>query len=324
VWDYDYYDIRVDFIQGASPDGHHTLNLAQGLYSVNCAAGVCDPSEIQLASGRGSDIADGDHTFWWAIDGRQDTFILTRLAAPCISSDQFPGVTRIFHTTADVSATPTPGPPNTKCNDTRVGGNQEGCSACSGVKAAAANVGMARYSIHEMLVSLNIQDTPLRYSPAYGPSVGFTVTYNQRDTQQPTAFNYSNLGPKWTFGWLSYVTDDPNSQLPLTALYRSGGGAELFAYNQQSASFVIDPQSHATLVKTSSGYERRLPDGSKEVFALSDGATSYPRRIFLTEIYDSANNKVEIKYDSLFRVTCLKDALGKHTTLAYEVGERRA
>ena len=77
-----------------------------------------------------------------------------------------------------------------------------------------------------MLVSLNIQDRPLRYSPAYGPSIDFTVTYNQKETQQPNTFTYSNLGPKWTFGWLSYVSDDPNSQLPLTGLYRSGGGAE--------------------------------------------------------------------------------------------------
>jgi RHS repeat-associated protein len=214
--------------------------------------------------------------------------------------------------------TPTPEPsptsgPNTKCNDEKSGGNSEGC-------AGGCNAGMARYTVHSMLASLNITDTPLKYSPAYGPSIGFTLSYNQRDTQQPATFNYFNLGPKWTFNWLSYVSDDPSSQLLLTGLYRSGGGAEIFAYDGQSNSFVTDPQSHATLVKTSStSYERRLPDGSKEVFATSDGAASYPRRIFLSEIYDSANNKVSLEYDTSLRIVKIKDAQLKETSVSYEL-----
>ena len=39
-----------------------------------------------------------------------------------------------------------------------------------------------------MLVSLNIQDTPLRYPSAYGPAADFTLTYNQKDSQQPASF----------------------------------------------------------------------------------------------------------------------------------------
>ena len=35
---------------------------------------------------------------------------------------------------------------------------------------------MARYTLHTMLVSLNIVDTPLSYTPAVGPPVEFTVT----------------------------------------------------------------------------------------------------------------------------------------------------
>lgn len=95
-----------------------------------------------------------------------------------------------------VSPSPTPGT-NTKCNDDKLGGDSEGCSSCGG---PATSVGMARYTVHSQLVSLNVQDTPLRYSPPYGPGVDFAVTYNQRDTQQPARFAYSNLGPKWTFG----------------------------------------------------------------------------------------------------------------------------
>jgi RHS repeat-associated protein len=223
--------------------------------------------------------------------------------------------------------TPTPGPtpgPNPRCDAPMIGGNQGGtCATCEGAQAAggtAPAVGMARYSVHSRLASLNIQDTPLRYSPPYGPAVDLTVTYNQKENQQPTTFNYANLGPKWTFGWLSYVADDPNSQLPVIGLYRSGGGAEMFPYDAASQSFLVDPRSHAALVKTGvTTYERRLNDGSKQVFALSDGATSYPRRIFMTEIIDAAGNALTLGYDTSFRVTSVTDALNQTTTISYEL-----
>jgi YD repeat-containing protein len=213
-----------------------------------------------------------------------------------------------------LSGAPTPSPTpgaGTTCDAPTVGGDKQGCGSCAG---------MARYTVHSELVSLNIQDTPLRYSPAYGPSVDFTVTYNQKETQQLGTFSYSNMGPKWTFGWLSYVSDDPNSQLPSTGVYRSGGGAEIFAYDNTSQSFVTAPRTHANLVKTgAASYERRLPDGSKEVFALSSGATSYPRKIFMTQIVDPTGNTLNIGYDASFRVTTITDALSQVTTVSYEL-----
>jgi RHS repeat-associated protein len=210
--------------------------------------------------------------------------------------------------------TPTPSPTpgaNTKVHDKKEGGNQKG--DCPG---------MARYSVHSMLVSLNIVDTPLHYSPPRGFDVAFTVTYNQRESQQPAAFAYANLGPKWTFNWLSYVTDDPNVQLPLTGLYLPGGGAEIYRFDTGTQTFVNDPQSHALLVKTgAASYERRLPDGSKEVFGLSDGSTSYPRRVFMTKMIDATGNAVALGYDASFRVATITDALGQVTTLSYQLAD---
>jgi hypothetical protein len=54
-----------------------------------------------------------------------------------------------------------------------------------------------------MLVSLNINDEPVGYTPPVGPAIRFMVRYNQREANQV----FSNLGPKWTFDWLSYITD---------------------------------------------------------------------------------------------------------------------
>ena len=209
-----------------------------------------------------------------------------------------------------VSCAPPPPGPYTKRCDRKQGGDQHGgCASC----------GMARYSAHAMLASLNIEDTPIGYAPPRGPAMDFTVTYNQRETQQPQSFTYSNLGPKWTFNWLSYVVDVPNNPFANAAVYLPGGGAEAYSgFDYGTQSYLPDPQSHAILVRTSpTSYEKRFPDGSKQVFTRSDGATSYPRKIFMTQVVDPAGNRVTIDYDASLRITTLTDALGQPTTITH-------
>src|SRR5260370_33857663 len=180
---------------------------------------------------------------------------------------------------------------------------------------------MEIYSAYAIIASFNIEDTPSRYSPPSGPAINFTVTYTQRETQQPQTFTYSNLGPKWTFNWLSYVADDPNNTSANATVYVPGGGTEAYSdFDSGSQSYPPDPQSHAILARTSSvSYEKRFPDGSHQIFNLSDGSSSYPRKIFMTQVVDPAGNAVSIGYDSSFRITAITDALGQVTMLSYEL-----
>src|SRR5437016_5804291 len=214
-----------------------------------------------------------------------------------------------------VSATPPVG--YFKANDKKLGGNQ--CQATA--DGSTAQPPMALYSAHAMLASLNFEDTPIGYSPPRGPAIKFTVTYNQRDDQQPLSFTYSNLGPQWTFNWLSFVTDNPNNPSADATVYVPGGGVEAYSgFNSGSQSYLPDPQSHAVLIRTgASSYEKDFPDGSKQIFNLSDGSASYPRKIFMTQWIDPAGNAVTIGYDSNFRVVTITDALGQVTTLSYEL-----
>lgn len=211
--------------------------------------------------------------------------------------------------TGTINVFPT-GITNYKCNDKKLGGD----SNCHG---------MAHYGVHAMLASLSIQDTPIGYNPARGPAANFSVTYNQRDVHQPYVFTYSNLGPKWTFNWLSYVTDDPNDAAGDASVYVSGGGVEAYSgFDSGSQSYLLDPQSHAVLIRiSSSSYERRFPDGSKQVFALPDGASRYPRKVFMTQVVDPTGNAVTISFDSSFRVTALSDALGYITSISYDLAD---
>ncbi len=183
--------------------------------------------------------------------------------------------------------------------------------------------GLAGYSFSTLVASLHLLDTPVAYSPARGPAVSFTVRYTQREASQPQIFSYSNLGPKWTFEWLSYLEDDPGNPSASADLYMRGGGVENnTGYDAGSSSYAGAYWTQARVVRTSSSpirYERRLGDGSVEVFAQPDGAASFPRKVFMTESVDPQGNRLTFTYDASLRLVAVTDALAQVTTLSYEL-----
>jgi hypothetical protein len=83
--------------------------------------------------------------------------------------------------------------------------------------------GMCAYDIKEASVSVTLWDTPVGYTPPFGPSVKVRLAYNQREDSQPQNFTYFNVSQKWTLNWLGYVTDDPGN--PGASV---GSGAEVY------------------------------------------------------------------------------------------------
>jgi len=179
-----------------------------------------------------------------------------------------------------------------------------------------------------MLVSLNLRDTPVGYRPARGPSAQVTFTYNQREAYQPATFGYFNVGPKWTLNWLSYIQDDPLTAGASVLRAVAGGGAVLYSgYSAATGAFTAETRDAALLVRLvaqdgSVSYQRRLADGSVEVYAQSSGATAYPRRLFLSQLIDPAGNAITLAYDSQIRLTTLTDATGRVTTFSYELAAK--
>jgi len=186
--------------------------------------------------------------------------------------------------------------------------------------------GMAGHAFHTLVVSLNIVDTPVGYDPPRGPSVQFRVTYNQRDAYQPAVFSYSNLGPKWTFDWMSYITDNPSAPNSDVYLYLRGGGRETYTFNAMTQTWNPQLDSRAILVRTSpTSYERRLSDGSREIFSQPDGPSN-PRKVFMTQEIDARGNALTFTYNSDpagLQLVSVKDALpgalAQVTTLSYEL-----
>ena len=149
--------------------------------------------------------------------------------------------------------------------------------------------------------------------------MSFLVTYNQRESFQPMSFAYSNLGPKWTFDWLSYVEDDLADPNQTVYIYSRGGGQETHIYNSVEQAFEPHLETRAALTRVSElpiEYRKELPDGSIEVFSVSDGGTS-SRRAFLSRWIDPQGNALQFHYNGT-KLVAVEDAIGQVSTLYYE------
>jgi YD repeat-containing protein len=180
---------------------------------------------------------------------------------------------------------------------------------------------MAVASAHLCVVSLNIVDTPLWYTPARGPAVEFTATYIQRDPYTSSYPDYSNLGVCWTFDWLSYISDNgATGDRAVVTRYVEGGGKDTYSgYNSTSGFYQTDRRGNLLEYKSNDTYELNMPDGSKRIYAQPCTVNWGPRRMFLTSIQDAAGNAVTITYDTADpgKILSVNDALGQTTTLNY-------
>jgi YD repeat-containing protein len=204
------------------------------------------------------------------------------------------------------------------CNPGKPSNAPPPCPHCSDPPPGGPG-GMPVYGIHPTSAALVIDDAPLGYVPPIGPDMSFRLSYNHRG-KTPATFGYGNVGNLWTFNSLSYITDNGWLTVPpydMTVVYLRGHGSE--SYAPQDTQNLI---SGATVVQISdnpANYERRLPDGTVEVYSLADRAyTLANRRIFLTSVTDPQGHTVEYTYDSSFRLVAVTDPLDQVTTFEYE------
>jgi RHS repeat-associated protein len=185
------------------------------------------------------------------------------------------------------------------------------------------SLAMARYSFHTLLASLSISDTPVGYTPAYGPEVRVNVTYNQREEGQPSLMLYSNFSPKWVSNWVSYLVDNTSSPGADVTLYQRGGGSEVFTdFDNQTDTYGLDPQSSSYLVMlTANTYKKVFADGTEHYYEHYMGTVGANRRVFLSRIRDPQDNEVTVEYDSTIttgaRIKYIHDATGLTTEFFY-------
>ena len=217
-----------------------------------------------------------------------------------------------------------------------------GCVTCQDNSTTPANAGsspapslpMTLASAKMTTASLHLSDTPIGYRPQKGVPSLVTLSYNARDGDHPANFAFSNVSPQWTHTWQAYIKDDPNNAGSSVKRVIGGGGgydydilaqfAGQTVYNPTTGAFVPEVYDNSQLIRFPasgpvSSYVRNLPNGGKETYALSNGATTYPRIMFLTSVADPAGNTTTLKYDAQFRLTSFKDAMGRITTFTFGI-----
>jgi RHS repeat-associated protein len=180
--------------------------------------------------------------------------------------------------------------------------------------------GMARYNFHTQLVSLNITDTPVGYTPPRGPDMHLTLTYNQRELNVGGYTSIPNFSSKWVCNWTAYIDDVAYNSDPFTVHLPSGGSEWFYLYYGTTTGF----QSGAVMTRDVDSpppailyYKRTLPDGSQQVFDLHSGTTG-ARRFYMTKLIDPAGQVVHFNYDAqTFRLTSVTDSLGQNVTISY-------
>ncbi len=227
------------------------------------------------------------------------------------------------------------------------------CIPCDVLNGLESIFGMTRYTASLMLVSLKLEDMPLRYNPPVGPPVEFKVTYNQRDPYSQAFPNYSNLGAQWTCDWFTYIEDEGQvwsvyyARKPVPGLgsdvqrYVSGGGLINYTVTNSSTGLFM-PDRDGNILQcnlTNNTYELTSSDGSKEIYecdALKPCTNCayklivcltcppplpQPRRFHLQAIVDPAGNALNFYYDNLGRLAFVNDAVGQTTVLSYGLPE---
>jgi len=211
----------------------------------------------------------------------------------------------------------TPDDPPCNCDG---GSNASGISGPSEADSGDDDTGMTRYAFTEMLNSLKLQDSPVGYAPPKGPAVPVTITYNQREASQPANFSFFNVSPKWTLNWLAYIQDDPTNVGGNVSRIVGGGGSITESYNSSTGAFAMEEKTGAVLAIVPGAqisYTLTFADGSVNTYSVSNGATTYPRILFLSKMADRYGNTLSFTYDSQFRLTAIKDATARSTTFSY-------
>ena len=185
--------------------------------------------------------------------------------------------------------------------------------------------GMCGYFLDPSSVSLQLVDTPLLYSTARGPKVALRLSYQQHEMLQPQVFSYANIGPMWSFNWQRFLQEEPaycvTVCVPARVWVHDAGSREMYLDPDGDGAYDPSWQSRALVVRVSTSplrYERRLRDGSVEVYGVADGGAAGQKRIFISAMIDRQGQSVEFTWDAQFRLIAVTDAIGQVTELEYE------
>lgn len=168
------------------------------------------------------------------------------------------------------------------------------------------------------MISMNfyLSDTPLWYTPPYGPPVRIRLSYN---SQSAIAY-HEPFGPKWQFNYASYMVIDTGGSV---TLFRPDGRRDIYTPDGMGG-FVPPTGVHDELAVTGpERYELRLLDGTVWVYSMPRPAGGgVVTQLFLEAIRNTRGKALSFAYDTEGRLVSITDAVEHVFTLSYD-GESR-
>ena len=182
--------------------------------------------------------------------------------------------------------------------------------------ASAKPQAMAFYEFALLNPGLMVYDTPIFHTPAYGPQVAFTLTYNERTPVIYGLSSVSNLGPTWTHTFLTYIQLTSTGTNPSLRYVDQSGGYHDYTYSATAGAYQQRYRNMPIPSAFPGGYRLRFADGTSQEFTQANivGSTT---RYYLTAIVDTDGNRLQLAYDNRSRLVSLTDASGLVTTLGY-------
>ncbi len=162
------------------------------------------------------------------------------------------------------------------------------------------------WKINKVNMNFFVKDIPLWYDPPIGPPVKIQLSYNSASSVD----GFEPFGNKWTFNYGSYLVVNTSGQV---TIFMPDGRKDV--YNPNGTGAYTKPYGiFNTLTKIAENhYELTFLDGTVYVYNIPEGTSSL--QPFLIEIRDSYNQKLSIGYTSDVRVSTIRDALNRVTTL---------
>ncbi len=175
--------------------------------------------------------------------------------------------------------------------------------------------GLASYAVHAMMVSLHVEATPMENTVIFGPEVSPQVTYNERDTTQSANLNVTNFGRQWTMNWTSSLRVEGTNT---ARVLLRGGGFEDYPIGLAAPNFQSGVLRPRLTRKSATQWDREQLNGTRETYtALVPPGQNGTGTYYLTQVSDLFGNAVKLEYDSSYRLSGLRDGLGRMTTFTY-------
>jgi RHS repeat-associated protein len=280
--------------------------------SVNELDEIPLPAIVQI---NGRNAADRGH--YWMLEKKSEKGSLTLFD---------PQSNRTFHQEVDEFASEWEGVvivfsdsetlPGIKLADNELGDIYGGCCGAQRPTAGLGNPGSGeacgspRWMVNVINLNLFVSDTPLWYSPPFGPSVEITLSYN---SQSAIVYN-EPFGNKWQFNYGSYLMVDTGGSV---IVVMPDGRRDMYMPDG-TGDYVRPYQVFNTLTKIAENhFELRFPDDTVYVYDIPPSTSSL--QPFLVEIRDAYGQSLTLDYDANVQLTTVTDATGKVTTVSYNV-----